>query len=473
MKRLARRFLERLRSERTGYTAYAALAAVTVAAVGFSEMPTALPSLSNPPPAAGPIEARGSDGLTLTGRLSQTKLVQGENGSVYLDLDLQAPALAGAAPTRKATDVIVVLDHSGSMAAENRLPFAKQAVVELLGRLTPEDRFALVVFDSLAAVASEPTPVTDRARERLIQTVRAIQPGSGTNLGDGILKAEAIAPRADTERGRRVLLLSDGEANEGITSPIELGGLARGMSEHGLILSTIGMGLGFNESLMSTLADHGMGTYAFLEHLGGLAEILSRNLDDSRNVYAEKSELEIRLAPGVALLDAGAYPIAPLSPGLLRVPIGQVLGGARRGLTLTFHAPTGTIGATALATVRLRYQTATGPATLELGREKLTLAVLPPERRPEARASVDEPVMKSSWLANNLGRLKSAYRDAVASGDRGKAEAAIDAYQREAETAEGALGMSILDGKTRSDLKTMERDLDDAFAGPPATQAQK
>lgn len=473
MKRLAPRLLERLRSERTGYTAYVALAALTAVAVGFSETPIALSSLSTPRLATRPIEARGSDGLTLTGRLSQTKLVQGENGTVYLDLEIKAPAPATAAPTRKATDMIVVLDHSGSMAAENRLPFAQQAVVELLGQLTPEDRFALVVFDSQAAVASELTSVTDRERERLLQAVRAIEPGSGTNLGAGILKAEALAARASTDRNRRVLLLSDGEANEGITSPIELGGLAGRMSEHGLILSTIGMGLGFNESLMSSLADHGMGTYAFLEHLGGLAPILSRNLDDARNVYAEKSALEIELAPGVALLDAGAYPIAPLSPNLMRVPTGHILRGARRGLTLTFHAPTGALGATALATVHLRYQTATGPGTLALGREPLSAEVLPAERRQEAQASVDEPVMKSSWLSNNLGRLKSAYRDAIASGDPGKAAAAIGLYQREAERAEDALGMSIVDEKTRSELKTMKRDLDDAFSGPPAEQAPK
>ena len=63
-----------------------------------------------------------------------------------------------------ATDLIVVLDHSGSMAEENRLPFARQAIIDLLNRLTAEDRFALVIFDSSAAIVSELTPVTPAER---------------------------------------------------------------------------------------------------------------------------------------------------------------------------------------------------------------------------------------------------------------------------------------------------------------------
>ena len=71
------------------------------------------------------------------------------------------------------------------------------------------------------------------------------------------------------------------------------------------------MGLGFNETLMASLADHGMGSYAYLEHLGGLGAILAQNLSDLRHVYARGSELEIKLSPGIALLEM---------PGLSHVP---------------------------------------------------------------------------------------------------------------------------------------------------------
>ena len=233
------------------------------------------------------------------------------------------------------------------------------------------------------------------------------------------------------------------------------------------------MGLGFNETLMTSLADHGMGSYAYLEHLGGLAAILAQNLSDLRHVYARSSELEIKLSPGIALLDAGGYPMSQVSPTVIRVPTGQILGGVKRRLTLTFNAPTGDLGEFGLGDIRLRYQLPAGPAEVALAADKLRLAVVPQERRSEAVASVDQTVIKESWLGNNLGRLKAAYRDAVSAGDKDKAKASLDRYDNEARKVEAALGAPIVDEKTRSELKRMEQDLDDAFAGKPAEQAQK
>ena len=123
--------------------------------------------------------------------------------------------------------------------------------------------------------------------------------------------------------------------------------------------------------------------------------------------------------------------------------------------------------------IRLRYQLPAGAAEVALAADKLRLAVVPQERRSEAVASVDQAVIKESWLGNNLGRLKAAYRDAVSAGDKDKAKASLDRYDNEARKVEAALGAPIVDEKTRSELKRMERDLDDAFAGKPDEQAQK
>ncbi|MGQ0593682.1 MAG: vWA domain-containing protein [Gammaproteobacteria bacterium] len=472
MQSIAHRFYQRLGSTRVGLIAFAALALLTGAMVGFSGTPSAGPP-AHPPADRVSVQSLGPGEIKLTGHLSQTKLVQGTSDGIYLSLEVEAPASSGSIAPKSATDMIVVLDHSGSMAEENRLPFARQAVIDLLNRLTAADRFALVIFDSSAAIVSELTPVTPAERERLIQIVHTIQPGSGTNMSAGLFKAKDVALRSASERSRKILLLSDGQANEGITHSTEINGIARSLSHSGLILSTIGMGLGFNETLMTSLADHGMGSYAYLEHLGGLGAILAQNLSDLRNVYARSSELELELSPGIALLDAGGYPMSQVSPTVIRVPTGQILGGVKRRLTLTLNAPTGDLGEFGLGDIRLRYQLATGPAEVALAADKLRLAVLPAERRSEAVASVDQMVIKESWLGNNLGRLKAAYRDAVSAGDRAKAKDSLDRYRNEAEKLESSLGASIVDEKTRSELRRMEQDLDDAFAGKPAEQAQK
>jgi Ca-activated chloride channel homolog len=212
-----------------------------------------------------------TDGVTFSGTLSQTKLVQGGSGVMYLDLSITTPAATLSPSSVKASDIVVVLDRSGSMAAENRLPYAKEAVRRLVRQLPADDRFALITFDAVAVVDTELTPVTDTARERIVRRVHAIQPGSSTNIGDGLLKARALLQGNAGEHSRKVILLSDGEANVGIVDPQELTKIATSFTEHSAVLSTIGMGLGFNETLMAALADYGMGHYAYLGTLEKLA----------------------------------------------------------------------------------------------------------------------------------------------------------------------------------------------------------
>src|SRR5262249_10976084 len=122
---------------------------------------------------AGPTVHPGTDGVTFSGTLSQTNLVQGSNGVMYLDLSITTPAATLSPSSVKASDIIVVLDRSGSMAAENRLPYAKEAVRRLLRQLQADDRFALITFDSVAVVDTELTPVTDAARERIVRRADA------------------------------------------------------------------------------------------------------------------------------------------------------------------------------------------------------------------------------------------------------------------------------------------------------------
>ncbi|MGH8582108.1 MAG: vWA domain-containing protein [Gammaproteobacteria bacterium] len=465
MKQLLRRCTRRLHCVAGGLMSFAVLALCTLALIGLTRTPAI-----TAPNTATPVTA---DGIKLSGQLSRGKLLQGGDGTVYVHLEIAAPAQAERNGMRRATDLVVVLDKSGSMSAENRLPYAKQAVLDLVQRLGAEDRLGLVLFDSVAELVSDLQPMTDAQRARLRLSVSAIQAGSGTNLSEGLFKARTLFLEQPSERNRALLLLSDGEANEGITLPEGLNGIARGIGEQGVVLSTIGMGLGFNEVLMASLADHGMGSYAYLEHLGGLAEILARPLDESRQVYAQRSELAIRLPPGVALIDAGGYERTRVSASSVRVPAGQILAGARRNLTLTFKVATDTLGERELTALTLHYHTARGDHTAGLQQAPLRLAVVPAERREEAAASVNEPVLKSSWISNNLGRLKAAYREAVAAGKRDEAKATLDRYVKDVRGAEAELGLSIVDAATAAQVEDMARDLDDAFSGAPAERTLK
>ena len=235
-------------------------------------------------------------GVQFHASISQPMIVQGSDGTVYLDLSVITPRSIPRHSKRVSTDTIVVLDRSGSMGEDNKWHYATEAVRSLLDRLGDDDRIAFVTFDSNARVESPLVRATSHSIQHLKHLVSRLAPGDSTNLGDALLVAERLAQNADTsERSRRVILLSDGHANAGIVNQEGLDAISRRIADQGTIVSTIGLGLGFNEVLMASLADQGMGHFSYLEHLESLASILSKELQDSRQVYAAVSEVRIEL----------------------------------------------------------------------------------------------------------------------------------------------------------------------------------
>jgi Ca-activated chloride channel homolog len=429
---------------------------------------------------------QGTDGVIFSGTLSQTKLVQGGNGIMYLDLSITTPASTLSPSSAKASDIVVVLDRSGSMAADNRLPYAKEAVRRLVRQLHADDRFALITFDSVAIVDTELTPVTDAVRERILRRVDAIHPGSSTNISDGLLKARALlqgnagegpdgpAPTQSRQRSRKVILLSDGEANMGIVDPKELAKIAVSFTRHRAVLSTIGMGLGFNETLMAALADYGMGHYAYLERLAKLGEILEQDMSDTRQVFASASSLELTFGDGVTVTDVGGYPIDMTSqPGTVRVATGQLLGGARKHFVVTMAVPTNRVGEIGLGNVRLHYTTSQGTHSIVLPGENLRVAVLEPARHDEAKASVSRDLLQQLWEGNNLGRLQKDYSHWLRAGNKQKAQQAIADYRQALQKAETDTGIRVENQAVTDKLSTMEQELNEAFAGPAPQQEEK
>ena len=415
-----------------------------------------------------------TNGVTFSGTLAQTKLVQGGNGILYLDLTIATPAMVLTPSGAKASDVVVVLDRSGSMAAENRLPYAKEAVRSLVSRLQADDRFALITFDSVAVVNTELTPVTDAVRKQILRRLEAIQPGASTNISDGLLKARALLQGDAGERSRKVILLSDGEANVGIVDPKELAHIAASFTRQNAVLSTIGMGLGFNETLMAALADYGMGHYAYLEHLARLGEILEQDMHDTRQVFASASGLEMALGDGVTMTDAGGYPIDLTSqPGSARVATGQLLGGTTKHFVVTLSVPTQRLGEIGLGEVMLHYTTSQGTARVALPPETLRVAVLEPARRDEAVASVNQGLFRQLWEGNNLGRLQKDYSQWLRVGEKQKAQQAIADYRDTLRKVETDTGIAVASPVVTEQLSIMEKEIQETFSGPAAQQEEK
>ena len=480
MTRLATRFLRMARTPRIALLIFTTLMVGTVGAVLGPQLARggggSVSSVPPAPPATPPVFAmhHDSQGVKVSGTLSQSKFVQGENGVVYVHLDLDTPAPESPAAARRATDMIVVLDRSGSMAADNKLPYAKEAVRNLIGRLQADDRFALITFDTTAVVNTALVHVTDPVREQLSRQIAGIRPGSSTNLSDGLLKARALLEGHSTERSRRVLLLSDGEANAGIVDPQELARLVSSFSQHAAVVSTIGMGLGFNETLMAALADYGMGNYSYLEHLSTLGDILHKDLQDAKQVFASASGLSITLGKGIEITDAGGYPMDLTSqPGTARIMTGQLLAGARKRLVVTVKVPTEHTGDMQLGQITLQYTSSRGDGSVTLSPEHLRVAVLESARKDEAVASIDQTLYRQLWEGNNLGRMQKEFSHWLRLGDEKKVKETITTYRETLRKEEAATGVPLQSQAVTDSLSTMESDLREAFSGVAPEQAEK
>lgn len=419
--------------------------------------------------------------LTVQAELSQTKLIQGQDGTVYVNLGIQTPVQtplmqAGeAVVTRTPTDLVVVLDRSPSMLSDHKWPYAKAAVLELIQKLGPDDRLGLIGFDRSAKVYAGLKAVTPGQQAHLRHLVQGMTVGSATNIGAGLRRARDVLGRQPSERVKKIMLLSDGETNTGITDPQALAKMASEISDGHIVLSTIGMGLGFNEALMAALADHGMGHYAYLEHLDTLGGILSKDLEETRSLYAEGSALHLELSDGVKLVDAAGYPIEPLhgAANQLRIKTGQLLWGAHKPLMLTLQAPTAASGDFALGNIALHLRSEGIEKRAAVPHEQLAYAVVAPAKKQEAVASIRGDVYRKSWLQNNLGRMRKEVSKWVKAGSRPQAQAVIDDYRRKLDDAEAKSGLSIKDSAVEQDIVRMEAELNEAFQGSDAEQAER
>jgi Ca-activated chloride channel family protein len=414
-------------------------------------------------------------GIKIEPALSQTKIVNGEVNTLYLTLNVDVPQIDQIARSHNPVDMVVILDRSGSMAEAKKLEYAKIAINDLVTRLNDGDRFALVTFDDSAALNFPLAAITPASRTQLRSLIDTIVTGGGTNMSSGLINAQTLFGVSAAGRGRKVLLLSDGHANGGITDPAGLAQIVKGFGPREAIVSTIGMGLSFNENLMATLADQGMGNYSYLESLEQLGTIFLKDLSDTRATYARASELQIQMPLEVTIKDASGYPIEATHAGLqngFRIPTGQLISGQKRAITLTLETRPGSVGALKLADINFLYDRDGVRNTLPIRAEALQVAVLTPADRPAALASAEPQELRDAWGGSNLARLQEEVQDKVKDNDLPGAKQALAKFRSDLRVAEKTYNVP-LSPAVAGVIEEMDAKLEESFAGSPSDQEVK
>ena len=227
---------------------------------------------------------------------SHEAVIKGQKNTIYLKVALQG-LTPPARTDRPPLNVALVIDRSGSMRG-NRLKRAKEATKMAVNMLNENDIVSIIAYDTEAEVLIPATKVSNKAK--LLQQVDAMRVRGSTALYAGVqLGGKEVKKFLDNQSVNRVILLSDGMANVGPSSPAELAKLGRALGSKGVSVSTIGLGLGYNEDLMSQLAAASDGNHSFVEHAEQLAQTMNLELNDALSVVAKNIEVTIECEDGV------------------------------------------------------------------------------------------------------------------------------------------------------------------------------
>jgi Ca-activated chloride channel family protein len=223
--------------------------------------------------------------------LSHSVLPVGRPGKLWAVIKLSSGSKQQGAAERLPLNVGVVLDRSGSMGGRP-LDYVKQAAKFLVEQVGANDFLSLTVFDSQVDVVFPAQRVTNK--DVLKQAVESIVPGGSTNLSGGLLRGyEETLKERRSDQVNRVLLLTDGMANAGIVDPDMLEGKVSAMMRKGVSLSTVGVGLDFNEDLLIRLAEAGNGSYYYVREPDEIPSVFASELQGLLSVVAQNIGLKV------------------------------------------------------------------------------------------------------------------------------------------------------------------------------------
>jgi len=230
--------------------------------------------------------------------VSNPFLIADQQQSIFLKVGLTGSDLGEE--RRPPANVSIVLDRSGSMDGE-KMARAKEAASIAVSMLDDRDIVSIVTYSDTVSVLVPATRVSDRQYiQRRIETVFA---DGSTALFAGVSKgADEVHKFFEENSVNRVILLSDGLANIGPDSPRALGSLGESLKRSGVAVTTIGLGLGYNEDLMVQLARQSDGNHAFVENYNDLTRIFRYEFQDILSVVAQDVKIEINCPDGVVPL---------------------------------------------------------------------------------------------------------------------------------------------------------------------------
>lgn len=339
--------------------------------------------------------------------LANPQLEAGKKNTTYLKVGLTGFELDAGAE-RAPVNVVLVIDKSGSMSGE-KIRQAREAAKMAISRLGEEDIVSLVAYDSTVHVLIPATKLTDP--EAVLKRIDELDSGGSTALFAGVSKGAAeLRKFLDRDRVNRVILLSDGKANVGPSSPGELGELGDSFVKEGISVTTIGLGDGYNEDLMAQLARKSDGNHIFIENEEQLVQVYDEEFGDILSVVAQEISIEIDVAEGIRPVRVVGRE-ADISGQNVVTQLNQLYSQQEKYVLLEIEVPEGAADVSRqVATVKVAYA---NMQTNTLDEITSTLGVKFVASAEEAAKAVNQTVMVDcvTQIANDTNIVAMKLRD--------------------------------------------------------------
>lgn len=245
---------------------------------------------------------------------------------------------------RPAVNLALVLDRSGSMQGD-RIVRAREAAIAAVQRLDERDYVSVVVFDDRIDVLAGAQTASEANKAAIVEKLRTVEARGATAIFGGVSAgASEIRKNLARKLVNRIVLLSDGAANVGPSSPEELGLLGASLVKEGVSVSTLGVGLGYNENLMAALATRSDGNTYFIENGDDIPRIFDAELGDAFQVAARDVKLSIRFRDAFPVELIGRD--GRIEDGVVSVDFNQIYSRQEKYVLVRTEFPVGKDGET-------------------------------------------------------------------------------------------------------------------------------
>jgi Ca-activated chloride channel family protein len=333
---------------------------------------------------------------------------------------------------RPRSNVVLLIDTSGSMQPGDRLPLLQQGFRLFAQQLRDDDRVAIVTYAGDARTALEPT--AGRDKHKIVETIDNLRAGGSTAGGEGLQRAYALAERHfDKQAVNRVILATDGDFNVGITDPKELERFIVAKRKTGIYLSIFGVGAGnLNDALMQRLAQAGNGNAAHVDSLLEARKAISEELASTMFPIADDVKIQVEFNPAAV----AEYRLIGYETRMLRredfkddkIDAGDI--GAGHTVTAIYEITPA--GAKQRRVDPLRYQTERDRAAAPTGAGNDELAFVKVRYKlPREAASrlIEQPVRAGQALKLDQAPAEQRFAVAVAAfAQRLRGESAVDGF---------------------------------------------